>query len=502
MIMRRLTCLLGIVCFLAGCGGSVPEDLQGRSRDQPKWFEDAKLGIFIHWGLPSVPAFAAGDPLQPGELEEILLGGDSRSELPYSEWYLNSKAYPNSATALFHRHHYGDAPYRDFQPKFEANVNEGWDPDAWAALFERSGARYVVLVGKHHDGYSLWPTAVENPHRPQWHSPRDLVGELAQAVRDRGMRFGIYYSTGLDWSFKMVTEGDFVSDVMRSAPASQAYADYAYQQSIELIDRYAPAVFWADIGYPSKGRLAELFKHYFQQVPDGAVNDRWGPVDVLGQIAEWPGGTWVLKTLAAWMLEDQASDILDDPKRLGFKTAEYSNLSDTAPFKWESTRGLGGSFGFNRNETSADMLTGGELITYLVDTVAKNGNVLINVGPDSYGAIPGIQQAPLRELGNWLELNGEAIYHTRPWQRFNNKTGRELRYTESAGALYAIVTGAVEEQFTVEDPGIEFSAVEVLGAKVLAVRKATGSLVLALDKSVAAAAVVVRYTKKQADTKL
>jgi alpha-L-fucosidase len=216
----------------------------------------------------------------------------------------------------------------------------------------------------------------------------------------------------------------------------------------------------------------------------------------LGQIAEWPGGAWVLKTLAAWMLEDQPSDIFDDPKRLGFKTTEYSNLSDTAPFKWESTRGLGGSFGFNRNETSADMLTGGELITYLVDTVAKNGNVLINVGPDSYGAIPAIQQAPLGELGDWMELNGEAIYSTRPWQRFNNKIGRELRYTESDEALYAIVIGAVAQQFTVEHPGIAFSGVEVLGAKVLAVRELSGSLELELNKAISGAAVVVRYLKK------
>jgi alpha-L-fucosidase len=501
MSIRELTCLMGIAFAVAGCGVSVPDDLHARSRDQPKWFEDAKLGIFIHWGLPSVPAFAAGDPLQPDELEEILLGDDARRELPYSEWYLNSKAYPNSETALFHRQQYGDAPYQDFQPSFEKNVNEGWDPNAWAALFEKSGARYVVLVAKHHDGYSLWPTDVENPNRAQWHSPRDLVGELAQAVRARGMRFGIYYSTGLDWSFKMVTEGDFVSDVMQSAPASQAYADYVYDQSIELIDRYAPAVLWADIGYPSKGSLGELFKYYFQQVPDGAVNDRWGAVDVLGQISEWPGGTWVLKTLGAWMLEDQPSDVFDDPKRLGFKTTEYSNLSDTAAFKWESTRGLGGSFGFNRNETSADMLTGSELIVYLVDTVAKNGNVLINVGPDSYGAIPTIQQAPLGELGDWMKLNAEAIYNTRPWQRFNNKIGRELRYTESDEALYAIVIGAVAQQFTVEHPGIAFSGVEVLGAEVLAVRESPGSLELELNKAISGAAVVVRYMKKLPRTK-
>ncbi|MFT5483275.1 MAG: alpha-L-fucosidase [Halieaceae bacterium] len=493
-IMRR-TCSLVIVLALFACSDPVSEDLHSRSRIQPQWFEDAKLGIFIHWGLPSVPAFASGPPLQQGELEEILLGDGPRRELPYSEWYLNSKAYSNSETATFHLQQYGDAPYRNFQADFEANVERGWDPNAWAELFESTGARYVVMVAKHHDGYSLWPTNIENPNQQEWHSSRDLVGELAQAVRSRGIRFGVYYSTGLDWSFKMVTDGDFVSDVMRSAPASQTYADYAYNQSIELIDRYAPAVFWADIGYPSKGRLDELFRHYFQQVPDGAVNDRWGPVDILGQIAEWPGGTWLLKTLAAWTLDNQPGDIFDDPERIGYKTTEYSNLSDTAAFKWESTRGLGGSFGFNRNETSADMLSGSELIVYLVDTVSKNGNVLINVGPDSYGAIPQIQQTPLRELGTWMKLNGEAVYNTRPWRRFSNNIGRALRYTESDEALYAIVSGAVKNRFTIEHPGIPFSRVQVLGAKVLSVRELSGSLELELDQTITSPAVVVRYTK-------
>ncbi len=495
MNLFRITSMLASVLLLTACADPLSEELHQRSRTQPTWFEDAKLGIFIHWGLPSVPAFASGDPLQPGDLEEILLGDGPRRELPYSEWYLNTKAYPDSETAEFHRQQYNDAPYENFQPEFEANVDRGWDPDAWAAKFERVGARYVVLVTKHHDGYSLWPTEVDHPHREDWHSPRDLVGELAAAVRSRGMRFGVYYSTGLDWSFKMVNEGDFVRDVMRSAPESQSYADYAYQQSMELIDRYKPAVFWADIGYPSKGKIDDLFAHYFQTVPDGAVNDRWAPVDVLGQIADWPGGTWLLKSLAAWSLENQPSDVFDDPERVGFKTTEYSNLSEIAPFTWESTRGLGGSFGFNRRENSDDMLSGSELITYLADTVSKNGNVLINVGPDSHGAIPQIQQAPLRELGHWMQINGEAIYNTRPWKRFSNNSGRDLRYTESDDALYAIVTGPVEQQFTIEHPDITYTDVQVLGAELLSVQESPGSLEMELNAPLPAPAVVVRYAK-------
>jgi alpha-L-fucosidase len=483
-----------LLLLLSACSDPVSEQLQQRSRTQPQWFEDAKLGIFIHWGLPSVPAFAAGGPLQPGELEEMLLGEGSRKELPYSEWYLSSLGYAGGATERYHREHYGDAPYRIFKQQFEDNVDTSWDPDAWADLFAATGARYVVLVSKHHDGYTLWPSEVPNPNKQGWNSSRDMVGKLAAAVRARGMRFGVYYSTGLDWSFKLVTEGDFVSDVMRTAPASQAYADYVFDQSVELIDRYKPAVFWADIGYPSKGRQGELFEYYFQQVPDGAVNDRWGAVDVLGQIAEWPGGTWLLKTLAAWSLENQPSDVFDDPKRYGYKTTEYSNLSGIAPFKWESTRGLGGSFGFNRNETAADMLSGAELVEYLVDTVSKNGNVLINVGPDSFGIIPAIQQAPLRELGQWMAVNGEALYGTRPWTRFRNEQGRELRYTLADEALYAIVSGPVGNRFEIELPGISFSKLAVLGAEVVDQRRKNGMMELELDRAINAPAAVIRYT--------
>src|SRR5690606_3899629 len=107
---------------------------------------------------------------------------------------------PGSPTARHHAEHYGDAPYEDFRHEFEAGLAD-WDPEEWADRFAATGAGYVVLVTKHHDGYLLWPSEVENPHRPGWHAPRDIVGDLADAVRARGMRFGVYYSTGLDWTF-------------------------------------------------------------------------------------------------------------------------------------------------------------------------------------------------------------------------------------------------------------------------------------------------------------
>jgi len=479
--------------LVSACNDPVSEDMLRRSRAVPQWYEDAKLGIFIHWGPASVPAFAAGTPLRPGELEEMLFYDSPRKDLPYADWYLNAMSYPDSATAQHHAATYGNAPYADFKPTFEQHVNEGWDPNAWADLFYKAGAKYVVLVTKHHDGYTLWPSAVSNPNRENWESPRDLVGELATAVRARGMRFGTYYSTGLDWSFKLVTEDDRIRDIMRSAPSSQTYADYAYAQIVELIDRYHPDILWADIGYPSKGRLNQLFEYYFANVPDGTVNDRWGAVDVLGKIARIPGATWAMKALARFMLSMEPDPLKDDPARLGYKTAEYDSLPGVPPFKWESTRGLGGSFAYNAHETAADMLSAADLVDFLVDTVAKNGNVLINIGPDSFGHIPIIQQHPLLGLGDWMAVNGEAIYGTRPWTRYKNERGRELRYTQSDTALYAIVMGDVEESFTIERPDVKSSDIDVLGANVMRAEENDGMLTLFLDKSVAGPAVVVRF---------
>jgi alpha-L-fucosidase len=483
--------------LVSACTEPVSQEMLQRSRAMPQWYEDAKLGIFIHWGPASVPAFAAGAPLRPGELEQMLFYDSPRKDLPYADWYLNAMSYPDSATSKHHAATYGDASYADFKPTFEQHVSEGWDPNAWADLFYKAGAKYVVLVTKHHDGYTLWPSAVANPNRENWGSPRDLVGELATAVRARGMRFGTYYSTGLDWSFKLVTEDDRIRDIMRSAPASQTYANYAYAQIVELIDRYHPDVLWADIGYPSKGHQNALFEYYFANVPEGTVNDRWGAVDVLGQMASIPGATWAMKALARFILSTEPDPLKDDPARLGFKTAEYDSLPGIPPFKWEATRGLGGSFAYNASETAADMLSAADLVDFLVDTVAKNGNVLINIGPDSFGHIPLIQQHPLLGLGDWLAINGEAIYTTRPWKRYKNERGRELRYTLGNTALYAIVMGDAGESFTIESPDIKSSGIDVLGAKLLRTEQRDGLLTLFLDRPLAGPAAVVRFTLPQ-----
>ena len=213
----------------------------------PAWWQDAKLGIFVHWTMASVPAFA---PV--GTDFSSLLKSDRRdaySYSPYVEWYQNSLRFPDSPVARHHLETYGERPYESFRDDWEAGL-EQWDPEAWAEKFRASGARHVVLVAKHADGYCLWPTDVPNPHRPGWHSRRDVVGELAEAVRGAGMRFGLYYSGGMDWTFDQRPLGS-MSDVVAAIPRGD-YPAYAEAQVRELIDRYRPSVLWNDIAWPSR----------------------------------------------------------------------------------------------------------------------------------------------------------------------------------------------------------------------------------------------------------
>src|ERR1700760_2977975 len=164
----------------------------------PAWFDDAKFGIFIHWGLFSIPAFAS----KGGSIGETFRDryDIAVAQTPYCEWYWNAIKVPESDSAKFHAANYGDAPYEDFRAPFLKGL-ENWKPAEWAATFAAAGAKYVVLVTKHHDGFCLWPSVVDNPQQKAWTTERDIVGELADAVRAAGLRFGVYYSGGIDWTF-------------------------------------------------------------------------------------------------------------------------------------------------------------------------------------------------------------------------------------------------------------------------------------------------------------
>lgn len=382
-------------------------------RALPAWFDDAKLGIFVHWTAATVPAFApvTDDPFQ---LAAKVGWEHAMAHSPYVEWYQNSLAIEGSPVWQHHRDTYGDLRYDAFVEEFLSGL-PGWQPAPWAELFARAGARYVVLVTKHHDGVLLWPSRTPNPIRgASWGSDRDVVGELGTAVRDRGLRFGTYYSGGLDWTFGGLPMTDF-SKLLAAIPQAPEYLAYAEAHWDELIERYEPCVLWNDIGYPAAADLEGLFTRYYERVPDGVVNNRFD---------------WLAQT---------AGQLHSD-----FITPEYSSEAPAGGRKWESTRGIGTSFGFNAAETDADYLSADALIHLFVDIVARGGNLLLNVGPTSDGRIAWLQAQRLLGLGHWLDANGAAIYGSRPHTSpaSTTATGEEVRFTQGAdGALYAIVLG-------------------------------------------------------------
>ena len=363
-------------------------------RPNPEWFTDAKFGIFIHWGVYSVPAWGPKDR--------------------YSEWYWHDMQNKEGETWQFHERVYGaDFPYTHFAHQFKAEL---FDPAEWADIFARAGARYVVLTSKHHDGYALWPSE----QSWNWNSmdigpQRDLCGELIEAVRAEGLRMGFYYSF-YEW-FNPLYHRDV-----------HAYVDqHMLPQLMDLVQRYQPDIVWPDgewdhpsVVWRSRDFLAWLFNH--SDAPeDVAINDRWGR-----------------ETRAV---------------HGGFATPEYQHISEGRLMdagRLEECQGMGKSFGYNRNENVDDYRSTAELLELLIDTVSRGGNLLLDIGPAADGRIPVIMQQRLIEIGEWLDVNGEAIYGSRRWRE--NREGDKIRYTTKDGVVYAILLGWPGDEVTLETP--------------------------------------------------
>jgi alpha-L-fucosidase len=404
----------------------------------PDWWQDAKLGIFVHWTIASVPAFA---PVAT-DFSSLLQSDrrDAYADAPYVEWYENSLRFPDSPVTRHHRQTYGERSYQSFRAEWEAGL-EQWNPEEWALQFKSSGARYVVLVAKHADGYCLWPTDVPNPHRPGWHCGRDVVGELAEAVRGAGMRFGLYYCGGMDWTFNQRPVGS-MADVLASIPRRH-YPAYAEAQVRELIDRYRPSVMWNDVAWPAEAkRLWPLFADYYRTVPDGVVNDRWLPWSPLLALSRVDVGRRVIDALTRRQMRRDGGLVPPRPPHFDVRTPEYVALPDVQATPWECVRGMDKSFGYNAFSRPEDFIAHDELLWLLTDVVAKGGNLLLNVGPRGVDAqIPDEQARRLTWLGHWVVPHGRALSGTRPWVRPGTAIadGHPVRYTSAGDSVFAFV---------------------------------------------------------------
>ena len=378
------------------------------NRPIPQWFTDAKFGIFIHWGIYSVPAWAPANE-------------DIGVYAKYAEWYwwriMNTNDHAGKLFREYHDKHHGqDFFYQDFASQFKA---EHFNPEHWADLFKRAGAKYVVLTSKHHDGFALWPSE----QSWNWNSfdlgpHRDICGDLGNAVKDAGLNMGYYYSL-YEW-FNPLYKNNIDKYV----------ADHMILQMKDIVTSYEPDVFWTDgeWDYPSETwKSTEFLAWLYNESPVKdrvVVNDRWGN--------ETRG------------------------KHGGFNTTEYDlvhveegELSEDHP--WEECRGIGTSFGYNRMETPDNYMTSEALIHLLIEKVGRGGNLLLNVGPTADGRIPEIQQQRLIEMGEWLSVNGEAIYGTHTWDKSKNQNQDDgLFFTAKGNDLYVIMTRWPQENISIE----------------------------------------------------
>jgi alpha-L-fucosidase len=427
---------------------------------QPQWYKDAKFGIFIHWGVYSVPAAE-------------------------NEWYPRNMYRPNEGAYKNFREHFANGDesrgYKDLIPLFKA---EHFDPAAWAALFKESGAQYVVPVAEHHDGFAMYDSALSDWTVVKMGPKRDTLGELASALRAQGIHFGLsYHRAEHDWfldggrairsdvndpkyaslygpAHQRIDGGD--SDFMQQdfTYVSEAYARDWLARASELVQKYHPEVFYFDwwAGNPGYRReITEFAAFYYNHA---AAHNYGGVIDIKIDDLPWKAG--------ARDFERGAQDhILKD---------HWQTDTSTSNASW----------GYVEHDTYK---TPEAIVQQLIDIVSKNGNLLLNIGPKADGTIPDEAQATLRAIGAWLRVNGEAIYATTPWTTYGEGptqikagtftdtatkpyTPEDFRFTAKGPAVYAIGMSCPKDGKAVihslgwahEAAGFPVGKVELLGS--------------------------------------
>jgi len=397
-----------------------------RNYQVPEWYKDAKFGIFIHWGVYSVPAFG-------------------------SEWYPREMYISGSEESKHELAVYGPLDsfgYKDFIPRFKA---EKFDPLAWARLFKEAGAKYVVPVFEHHDGFAMYDSSLSDWTAAKMGPHRDLLGDLAIAIRKEGLHLGAS-SHRTEHNFFLGVGRTIRSDVnnpqyaafygpahewLVNSPGtplandftfvSQAWTDDWLARSAEIVEKYHPEIMYFDwwVGQSSVRPALVRFAAFYYN----STLQQGNPVGVIN-----------FKDYAM----QENSGVLD---------IERGQLSGIRPLYWQTDTSVSNrSWGYIENDTYKSP----EFIVHqLVDIVSKNGNLLLNIGPRSDGSIPERVQEVLRDVGSWLKVNGESIYGTRPWRVFGegptkvvegafhdtetaSYTPQDFRFTTKDGVLYAV----------------------------------------------------------------
>lgn len=373
-------------------------------RPVPQWFKNVKFGIFIHWGVHAVPAYC--------------------SKGNYAEWYQYGLATGDTARMNYQKLKFNSAPYADFANQFKAEL---FKPDEWASLIEKSGAKYVVLTSKHHDGFALWPSKeADNSWGYPWNSvttgpKRDLIADLFASLRKTSVKPGLYYSL-FEWFNPL-----YLKD------KNKYVTEHMWPQMKELINNYQPEVFWTDGDWDlsaetwkSQQFLAWLYNE--STVKEKVVTyDRWG------------AGTRF--------------------HHGGVYTPEYQPDINFEDHYWEESRGMGMSYGYNREEDAWDYNSVQSLVLQLVDKVSAGGNFLLDIGPDEHGKIPPIMQERLLDIGKWMDINSEAIYNTERWKRPSQWTDGKTDYKPKKGEDFLIKTTINPEQgYAVKDCFFTYNA--------------------------------------------
>jgi alpha-L-fucosidase len=403
----------------------------------PQWYKDAKFGIFIHWGVYSVPAFG-------------------------SEWYPRQMYIDTERRGdNFFKHHvetYGPQSkfgYKDFIPQFKA---EKLDPNDWAELFEQAGARYVVPVAEHHDGFPMYDCSFTQWDATEMGPKRDIIAELGTAIRARGMKLGLSSHRAFNWKYfvrrpnfdnadpkyarlygrpmPFLFKDDAADYKKRFEPQDEQFKEDWLARTCEIVDKYDPDLVWFDFGITNSHETTFRENHFspflqrFASYYYNVTSERDGPLGIINYKWEaFPEGTAVLD------LERSKMDAI------------------RVPFWQTDTAISSSSWGYTENQKYK---SAGRLVDDLVDIVSKNGCLLLNVGPRADGTIPEKDRDILLSIGNWLRVNGEAIYGTTYWKTYGEGptqtmtghlaehkdqpfTAQDIRFTVKNDTLYAIL---------------------------------------------------------------